>query len=259
MPQFRSFYFVGLLAAVSCAAPRAKPVGSPTLDVVGVIQLLEARYPTIPVAGSASLRVQGRQGKQTVSLGYLFAPPDRLRIDVSTLFGIPLASLAVSSGSFAYFEHGSNRYLSGPLSKAPSLVGLPLPFDPGVFATLLAGVPILAGWSLEKAEWVRTPQGFAFTVRRPGQVMGVGLNQDLLVKRIVYEPTGVTLEFRDYRQEASGLWPGQTQIMAPGQGLSGVVDWGTRGLQPRIVGNPFVLLPPPASGSISQQPEQARE
>jgi outer membrane lipoprotein-sorting protein len=163
-----------LCVAGGCAtAPIRRDYPPPTTeDLVAALQQRAARIRSL--RGEA--RVESRGRSATVLLAA--ERPGRLRFDVLSPFGSPLASLATDGKSVGYFDRGAGRFVRGP-ARACTLawtVRLPLSPDDAV-EVLLGSVPLMPAASSD-VSWderaglevlrVRAPDGAVEEIRLGG-------------------------------------------------------------------------------------------
>ncbi len=236
-----------LMACATGAPSKAKPVRPAGIyDALSLAAHVAAHDDGATVSGTAALRVDAPE-KRSASLAFLLAPPDRLRVDAMTVFGIPVASMAASAGRLTIFQHGSNRYLSGPVTAPAARQFLAVPLSPAEFIALATGRPLLDGYEPVAGKYHEGSQAYAATFAGPeARLLTVVVSKaGGRVRELIYEFPGrsLRLKFMSWRKEGQ-RWVPQVVRVDGGAELQAEVELGNWQFGDVVQDSDFFIAPP---------------
>lgn len=194
------------------------------------------------------MRIEQGKQRQSVSLSFVLVPPNQLRLDASTLFGIPVASAASDGARFSVFQHGDNRYYSVAASspEARALAGVSL--NPAEFIALATGVPPLAGYTPVEGTFEVGKTAYGLVLRDPsGRRLALAVNKDsLLVRELRYRmgSDSLTISYESHRATEAGALPEKVAV-ATGDGANLQIELGSWRFHPDTDPETFSIPAPP--------------
>lgn len=267
-----SGFFIPWLIGAALAACAGAPVRAPAPVVDGgpeLAAMLAAKARREPLGAKASVRVTAPH-KQSANLAFVVAPPDRLRLEASTLFGINLAVVAADPARITAFVYGENRYFVGPPT-SPAARGLFfVPLAPREFVALVTGVPALEGYRLIPDSFRGSEQAYGAKFRSDddGRILTVVVNRAAgTVRELIYElpgarPAGartLRIAFERWRETDAGPLPEHVIVTGGGDELHAEIDLGSWNLKAQPVEADFRIPPPPGSAVYLLDTGTARE
>lgn len=138
-----------LLAVVLYGCPRAPldlgPRGLITDPDVAFEAVVARRGKVRSVSGEAKVRAKTRDASGSASQFVLAEAPDRLRLELLSFFGQPVAVLASDGRYFQLHDLENGEFTAGPATPGNISRLLPLQMEPAELVSLLLGeVPLLA-------------------------------------------------------------------------------------------------------------------
>lgn len=229
--------------------------------------MLAAKARTAPLGAKASVRITAPQ-KQSANLAFVVAPPDRLRLEASTLFGINLAVVAADPARITAFVYGENRYFTGPPT-SPAARGLFfVPLAPREFVALVTGVPSLEGYTLIPGSFRGGEQAFGAKFRgADGRILTVVVNRGAgTVRELIYELPGaqqgagrtLRIAFERWRATDEGPLP-EHVVVTGGDELHAEIELGSWNFKAQPAEADFRIPPPPGSAIYLLDAGAARE
>jgi hypothetical protein len=248
------------LSAIACAGLQVRETHPEVADAAALLALIDSRALREPIAGQASLRMEGPRGRQSANLAFLLAPPDQVRIDATTLFGISLVTLVADAEKFSLFEHGVNRFITGLVDEGLRQA-LPVPLRPLELMTLMTGVPPLEDFVLDPMSFTADGTYYYLRLVSPGREMAIRVTRATgLVRDVLYAPGDVRLRFLRYRETPRGPMPEQVEVTAGGEnGFAASGTLGSWNFSPEPDAEAFVLTPPPGAGIYRFDPSKSEE
>lgn len=249
--HLRSFILIVLGAALAaCAGAPVRPPAPAIDEGRELVALLAARARQAPLAAKATVRMTAPQ-KQSANLAFVVSPPDRLRLEASTLFGINLAVVAADPARITAFVYGENRYFMGPATSPAARSLFFVPLAPREFVALVTGVPSLEGYSLLPGSFRggEHAYGAKFRGAHDGRILTVVVNRESsTVRELIYELPTRTLRiaFERWRDTGAGPLP-EHVVVTGGEQLHAEVDLGSWDLSARPAEADFRIPPPPGS------------
>lgn len=255
--RLSGFIIPGLIGAALAACAGA-PVRGPAAVIdegPALAAMLAAKARREPLAAKASVRVTAPH-KHSANLAFVVSPPERLRLEASTLFGINLAVVAADPARITAFVYGENRYFVGPPT-SPAARGLFfVPLAPREFVALVTGVPSLEGYTLIPGSFRGGEQAYGAKFRSgdDGRILTVVVNRAAgTVRELIYELPGaqpgarmLRIAFERWRDTAAGPLP-EHVVVTGGEALHAEVDLGSWNLKAQPAEADFRIPPPPGS------------
>lgn len=249
--QLRWVLLFALLVPAACAGGgqrRAEPAPA-VVTPAEFIALVRAQTYARPLGGQAALTMT-RPQKQSANIAFVVAPPESLRVDAQTLFGITLASFAADGARFGLFQYGENKYFMGAAS-SPAVRSLFLvPLSPREFVALVLGAPALDGYTMIEGSLTAGPAAFAANFAGAGgKIVTVVIDRaDALVREVFYRHGGRTLhvKYESRRSTAAGMLPEKVRLEA-GDELSAALTFGDWKFDVTPEADTFSLPPPPGA------------
>jgi hypothetical protein len=251
LPRHLATLLIAATAGCSAAAPRpaAPAPAAGTLTAEAFVGLVRAQAYTKPLGGQASLSVSAPQ-KQSANIAFVVAPPDSLRVDAQTLFGITLAAFAADGRRFGLFQYGENKYFMGAASSPAVRQIFLVPLTPREFVTLVTGAPSLDGYTLVAGSLTAGPAAFAanFTDGQ-GKLLTVVVDRESsLVREVFYRQGNRTLHvtFASRRDTPAGRLP-ERVLLDGGDDLAAELKFGDWNFGVVPDADTFRLPPPPGA------------
>jgi hypothetical protein len=148
------------------------------------------------------------------------------------------------------FEHGQNRYFTGPVSAPAARELLVVPLSPREFVTLITGSPSLAGYNVVEGSFESGKTAYGAHFRgNDGRIMTVVVNRDdLTVREIFYRfPDRILhLAFRGWRNTREGPLP-ETVVIDGGTDLRAELALGSWNFSVAPEPGTFVIPVPPGA------------
>ncbi len=242
------------VVSTACAGTQVRDMGGEATRG-DVLETLAARRPASVFAGEASIKVDTVAGKQNATLHFLVSPALTFRGDLTTVFGIPLASLVVTGSEIAYHEVGRNRFVMGNVVDARGLLLIPL--DPGEFLSVVTGVPPIERYDAARTRVVERKD--ALLIQMAGEAdNALAMRVDRrggLVREMIFMPAGVKVLFEKYRSTSNGPMPEAVRIVNPENDTEATVKLGGWDFAPDVQPGAFVLEPPPGTQQFRIMPK----
>ena len=237
-----------------CPTPKVeRPYAAPTAaELVRAIRARQQRIKSLRTDAKVDY-FEGKGERVKLSMSFLVAGPDKLRIDAeSPIGGNEVATLVSDGDKFALLDVQNNQFLVGPARPCNIARLIRVYLAPAeVDAVLeggapLLGEPIAVGWNPgdggREVLTLKTPDGGTETV----QLDATDRRWDV-VSAEVKDAGGKTLyklAHEDFAAVGGERFPGKTHVEEPPRSVDLRIRYKERELDPKVPDGVFTLQPP---------------